>query len=372
MQNTATLLLKIDALRHGQKVLEDENRLPREQLNLLKVKLFGRNTEKLSALPQEHLQHELFPLEEAEEAGDKHEGDQDPDSQTVTYKRKKRGARKPIPDWFPRNEVIHYIPEEDRICGCGHPLEKIGEQTSEKIDWIPARVEVTRNIRIKRACEGLETEGGTVKIPPVPPQILPKCLAGSGLLAEMMVNKFGDGLPFYRQEKRFVRAGLWISRTTMANWALKVAEQCSDLIELLREQVLQAFYIQVDETTLQVMKEEARKNKTKSYIWVIRGAPPGPSIVVFQYHPTRQTAFVKDLLQDYEGFVQTDGYKGYDFLDTYPKIVHLACWAHVRRKFADAVKTAGIRSGKKKSRKKGYAEKALVFIGKLYRLEREA
>ena len=360
-------------MTEGQKVLEGENRLLREQVNYLKVKLFGSHTEKRSTLPQEQLQHELFPLEDGDEEEDpelENQGDQDP--KPIARPRKKRGVRKPIPEWFPRNEIIHDLPEEDRICGCGEGLAKIGEETSEQLDWIPARVEVTRHVRIKRACracEGLETEGGTVQIPPVPPQMLPKSLAGPGLLAEVIVNKFGDGLPLYRQEKRFARAGLQIHRTTMASWILKVAVKCRDLVEMLREEILQSPYIQIDETTLQVMKEEDRKNKTKSYMWVIRGAPPGPSAVLFQYHPTRQTAFAQELLRDYQGFVQTDGYQGYGFLDGCPKIIHLGCWAHVRRKFADVVKT---RAKEKPRAKKAHAEMALDFIGKLYRLERKA
>jgi transposase len=373
MQSTATLHQQIDALKKGHKVLEDENRLLREQLNLLKAKLFGRNTEKSSGLPQDQLQQELFALDDDEEMDDQPE-EEEGETQAVTIKRKKRGARKPIPDWFPRNEVIHDIPEEERICGCGHPLDKIGEETSEQIEWVPARAEVTRTIRVKRACracEGLETEGGTVKIPPVPPQMLPKCLAGPGLLAEVLINKFADGLPFYRQEKRFARAGLDISRTSMANWSMKVADRCAELIEILQDEAIQSNYIQIDETTFQVMNEEGRKNQTKSYMWVIRGAPPGPRIVLYQYHPTRHAAFVQDLLKDYEGFVQTDGYKGYDFLDFDPKIVHLGCWAHARRKFTDVAKSAKPRKGKK-TRRKAYAEIALDFIGQLYGLEREA
>ncbi len=144
------------------------------------------------------------------------------------HTRKKKG-RKLLPDNLARVERVHDISEADKTCACGCELSRIGEDVSEKLDIVPAKIRVIRHIRPKYACkgcEGVEGDGNTVKIAPPPAQIIPKGLATAGLLAYILVAKFCDALPFYRQEKQFIRLGIDIPRQSMCNWAMKAAEAC--------------------------------------------------------------------------------------------------------------------------------------------------
>jgi transposase len=190
---------------------------------------------------------------------------------------------------LPREEVLHDIPEQEKICGCGQRLVRIGEETSEQVEIIPQQIKVIRHVRPKYACkncEGLDSPKA-VKIAPVPPQIIPKSLATPGLLAYVLVSKFCDAIPFYRQEKLFRRIGIELSRVDFCHWAMQVARQCDPLIEGFLDDIRAGPAVQMDETPLQVMKELGRADTTKSYMWVLRGGPPQTPLVVYRYHPSR-------------------------------------------------------------------------------------
>ena len=192
------------------------------------------------------------------------------------HKRKKRG-RKPLPADLPRVEVIHDLPENEKVCACGTQLSRIGEDTCEKLDYIPAKVRVLRHIRYKYACkccEGVEDDGPTVRIAPALVQLIPKSNVTDGLLAHIVISKFADGLPLYRQEKIFSRIGVELPRATMANWIVKASQICLPLYELLQYEIRGGPLINIDETTLQVLKEPNRANTSKSYMWVFCGGDP--------------------------------------------------------------------------------------------------
>lgn len=335
-----------------------------EQIRHLRAQLFGRKSEKIESEggPQP------LPLFDMPEPEAKEE--EEKEVQVPAHTRK-RGGRKPLPEELPRFEVIHDIDDADKICGCGSKLSRIGEEVSEQLDIVPTRVQVIRHIRPKYACknkncEGVQDDGPAVKIAPVAPQIIPKSIASPGLLAYILTNKFIDHLPFYRQEKQFVRLGVEISRTSMCNWAMKAAYACQPLLNLLQDEVQAGFYINIDETTLQVLLEPGRDPTSKSYMWIFRRGDPDKPVLIYQYHPTRSGDVARAFLRDFQGYVQTDGYSGYNFLDHDENIRHIGCWAHARRKFTDVIKAQG------KNRKNGSADKALSYIKKLYRLEQEA
>ena len=350
-------------LQKEQRRFSQENELLREQIRLLYARLFGKKSEKRAGeAPSRQLP--LFDMPEPAEI--------EPEREEVnipTHTRQKRG-RRPLPAELPRVEVLHDIDEAEKTCGCGAALSRIGEDVSEKLDIIPAVIQVIRHIRPKyacRQCEGVETAGGTVKIAPPPRQIIDKGIATAGLLAHILTAKFCDALPFYRQEKQFSRLWADLGRATMCNWAMKVATACQPVLDLLQKEIRSGPLINIDETTVQVLDEPGRAATTKSYMWVCRGGPPGSPGVVYHYAPSRSSAVAKALLGEYQGVVQTDGYGGYDFLDRHPKIVHAGCLAHVRRKFDEARKGLG-----KAASKTGSADVALSYIGKIYRIEAEA
>jgi len=180
------------------------------------------------------------------------------------------------------------------------------------------------------------------------------------------VVKYADALPLYRQEDQFTRLGLDISRGTLAGWMIRVAKACDPLIDLIIEEIRLGPIVNMDETTVQVLREPDRANTTKSYMWVTRGGTPGKPVVLFRYHPTRVGSVAKEILGAFQGYLQTDGYSGYGALGEREGLRHLGCMAHVRRKFVEVEKTAG------KKGKGGTVHAALDLIGKLYDVERQA
>lgn len=337
--------------------LFDENKILQEQIKNLQDKLFGRKSEKTT---RDDGQLSLFDIPEPELP-------EEPENVTITEHIRKKRGRKPLPASLPRIEVVHELDEEERRCGCGHLKMNIGKEISEQLDYIPAKVQVVRNVRYKYACkhcEGVEDDGPTVSIARMPDQVIPKSIVTPGLLAHILTAKFADALPFYRQEKQFSRIGINLGRATMCNWGIKAAEACDILISMMAGDILNSPMIGIDETTLKVIKEPDR---VKSYMWVFRGGPPDKSIVLFQYHPTRSGDVAASFLKGYEGIVQTDGYGGYNFLDNQKGIVHVGCWVHARRKFNEVTKAAGNKTGST-----GNAGTALKYISRLYKIEKEA
>lgn len=337
-----------------------------DRIRLLQNELFGRKSEKL--YPEDHRQLPIFeqPVVDTDEPATQ---------KTIVvaeHQRAKRG-RKPLPDNLPRVDVVHDIAEDQKVCACGAPLTRIGQDSCEKLDYIPAKIRVLRHIRYKyacKSCEGVEGDGPTVKIAPPPVALLPKSNATEGLLAHILVSKFADGLPLYRQEKIFARLGIELPRATMANWGIQAAQLCSPLLDLLIEDLKNGPLINMDETPLQVLKEPDRANTTKSYMWVYCGGTPNHPVVLYRYHPTRSGEAALKFLDDYQGFAQCDDYIGYDYLGNKKTIVIMGCWAHARRKFFDVVKVRKKHRGQRDN-PKGLADEALEYIGKLYLIEKQ-
>jgi len=340
-----------------------------EQLRLFKNEIFGRSSEKRNEPHADQMP--LF------DGNDDHAASKTQTSKDTidiaAHARKKRG-RKPLPKDLPRIDVIHDLSEKDKQCGCGQGKSCIGEEISEKLDYIPARVQVERHIRLKyacKSCEGVEDDGPTVMIAPPPVQLIPKSNSTAGLLAHIAVSKFADGLPLYRQQKIFGRLGIELPRAVMAKWMVQSALHCAELVDLLRTEIRSGPLIGIDETPLQVLNEAGRDNTTKSYMWVYRGGPPDRPTLLYQYQPTRSGRVALEFLNDYHGYIQSDDFSGYDHLDQNPNIVHLGCWAHSRRKF---VKVAKIRKKhrSKRTNPQSLADEALDYIGNLYQIEKEA
>ena len=343
-------------------IIEDFNTevsLLQEQVRLLRDLLYGRKTEK----SREDNREQGLLFDEAEEV---EETVREKEISIAAHTRKQ--GRKALPKDLPREEIIHDISEEEKQCSCGSQLSRIGEEVSEKLDIVPEKVKVIRHIRYKyacRSCEGVESEEGAVRTAKLPAQIIPQGIVTPGLLSYVLISKYADAMPFYRQEKKFSRIGVELSRATMSNWAIQVGKRCRPLIQLLCKEMLRGPVINIDETPVQVMKEPGRENTSKSYMWVFLGGARGRPGVIYQYHPTRCGDVAKEFLKGYNGYVQTDGYSGYNFFDGREGIAHVGCWAHARRKFMD------VRRAMEKG-KTGSADVALSYIGKLYKIESEA
>ncbi|WP_419620639.1 IS66 family transposase, partial [Thiolapillus sp.] len=330
-----------------------------EQIRLFQHQRFGASSEKFHPDQQDLFNEaeataEEIPIEEVDDALSAPEG---------ASSARKRG-RKALPPELPRIEVIHDLPEEQRHCPEGHELKVIGEEVSEQLDIIPAKIQVIRHIRKKYACPCCEAH---VKTAAAPEQPIPKSNASPGLLAWIVTSKFLDALPLYRQSGMLQRIGITIARGTLAAWVIRCGELIQPLINLLREQLLLYDIQQMDETTIQVLKETGKKAQSKSYIWVQRGGPPGRQVLLFTYDSSRGQHVADALLADYQGYLQTDGYGGYDPVCANNELIQVGCFAHARRKFDEALKA----QGKGRAIKAGKASKGLIYIQKLYRIEKQ-
>ena len=365
MAEAAKLIAENDAL----KALVDRQVVQigalQEELRLALHKRFSASSEKISP-------DQINLFDEAEQQAQPEAATtSDIDEPTTTvpeHKRKKRG-RKPLPDHLPRTRIEYDLSDADKGCACGCQKTRIGEVTSEQLDIIPAKIQVLQHVRFKyvcRSCEGVDDDGPTVITASMPPQPIPKSNASPGLLAYVGVAKFVDGMPLYRLEPGFKRIGVEIPRNTLAGWMIRCGDLIVPLFNLMQDTLLDYDIIQMDETTVQVLKEKGRAAQSKSYMWVRRGGPPDRPVILFDYDQTRSGSVPGRLLDGWHGILQTDGYEGYAAVARRDGMRHIGCLAHARRKFDEALKAQS------KKGRGGLSSQGLALIQRVYRVEREA
>lgn len=329
-----------------------------EQFRLMQQKRFASSSEK-----SDDKQLNLF--NEAELLVDEQEAIAEPETETVTYTRKKPG-RKALPDDIPREEVRYELSESEQVCGCGHKLHVCGEDTSEQLEIIPAQVKVIKHIQVKYACRACE-QG--IKTVPKPPQPIERSIATPSLLAYVIVSKFCDSLPLYRQEGIFKRLKIDIPRASMSNWVLKSSQYLQPYYKRLHDYLRLQKIIQADETTLRVIHDK-REGTPKSYMWVYQsgGYQTEHPIVLYDYQATRAGQHAKQFLAGFTGHLQVDGFAGYHvLLNQENEVILVGCMAHARRKFDEALKALP----KKNKTKPGMAQTAISKIAKLYAIEKQ-
>ncbi len=360
MAKAAKLAEENDALKAMLAAKDQKIAALEEELRLALHKRFAASSEKASA-------DQLNLFNEAEVTAPAPIADE-PTITVPEHERKTRG-RKPLPDHLPRTRIEHDIPEADKICACGCQKTRIGEATSEQLEIVPEQIQVLQHVRFKyacRSCEGVDDDGPTVVTAAMPPQPIPKSNASPGLLAYIGVAKFVDSMPLYRLEPRFKRIGVEIPRNTLAGWMIRCGALIEPLINLMQDRLLDHDIIQMDETTVQVLKEPGRAAQSQSYMWVRRGGPPDQTVILFDYEPSRGSKVPVRLLENFRGILQTDGYEGYAAVTRGNDIAWVGCLAHARRKFDEALKA------QKKKGRGGLAKQGFDFIQRLYRIEREA
>lgn len=276
-----------------------------------------------------------------------------------SYKRKKHPTRKSIPQDLTREVIVHDITDAEKICACGSHLIRISEEITEQLKYIPAQLSVIQHVRPKYACKPCQEN---IKIAPLPTLLLPKSIAAPELVAYTIIAKYCDHIPLYRQEAIWQRQGIDMPRSSTCGWLMKTAELCEPLVRLNHKKMMSEDYVQADETTVQVLNEVGRDNKTKSYMWCYRGGGEKP-IIIYEYQQTRAGYHAEKFLAGFKGYLQSDAYSGYNFADRNINITKVGCMAHARRKFADIVKLAKTR---------GLAHEAINFFKALYKIEKEA
>lgn len=334
-----------------------------EQAVLARQRMFGASSEQLSAQCRLFDEAEALALLSTEvqdtapipaEAGPA-------ESTNKPAIKPARGKRAPLPAQLERVDVVHDVPQADRTCPCGTPMVEIGQDISEQLDIVPMQVRVLRHIRKRYGCP---TSSHAPITAPLPPQPLPKSNASADFLAMLLAVKFVDGLPLAHFEHVLDRHGVPVPRQTLARWVIGCAGVLQPLHNLMRDILLDGSLIYMDETVVQVLKGQDRSPTSNSYMWVQTGGPPDRSVVLYDYDPSRSAKVSTRLLEGFKGYLMTDGYAGYNEIERTQGIERLACWAHVRRRFVDAVRV-------QPKGKRGKADEAVALIGKLYGIERE-
>jgi transposase len=325
------------------------------RLEELLRKLYGRKSEKLDPNQLDLLdQLDLEPL------GIEPANDPEPEVEETPAEPRRRPKRRRPSKELPRRRVEYQLPEAERQCPCcQEPMAAIREEIHEQLDYVPASLEVVEHVTFVYGCQkGCDEK---VASSSKPPQMVEKGLAGPGLLAQVMVSRFNDHLPYFRQERIFARQGVELPRATLGGWAKIVSEGVQPLVDHLKdEHLLCSFVVATDDTTVPVQK---KGGTYKGRIWVHVGDDEHP-VVVYDYTPTRSRAGPKAFFEKYGGFIQADGYSGYDelFLEKRePRIFEVGCWMHARRYFYEA-----------SQKDKGLPYEALAMVRELYRIERQA
>lgn len=331
-----------------------------ERVRAFELRYFGRASEKYS--PEEAKQHQLF--DEAELHAD---DDAPPVSEKIevpAHERHKRG-RRPKADNLPVREVLHEMPAEGRACPCcGEARPEIGEERSAEYDLVPAHIVKIIHVRKKYgpcSCDAFRGSGASeVVAAPGPAKIVKGSDFSNRTIAFFMTAKYSDAIPFYRLERMLSRSGLLVSRAGLCKLAVSVGRSISGLIEFMNRDIAGSPVMLMDETTVQVLGAGAGPPGKKSYMWVAVGYRDGKPIYRFAYHQSRAGAFADELLKGFSGYLQTDGYAGYNHLEGRRELVRVGCFAHIRRKFVEAWETAG---------KTGISKQAIDLIARIYAVE---
>lgn len=328
----------------------------RGQVEHLVRQLFGTKSERIdpNQLALFHAEDEAAPEPEIEEA-----------PETSPRPKRKGHGRKAFPENLPRTRVEHDVPGEEKICPeCGTEKKKFGEDISEQLEYVPASLYIIEHVRPKYACPCCQEH---VSQAAKPAQAIEKGTAGPGLIAHVLTSKYCDHLPLHRQEKIFARHGVRLSRKTLCGWVLQSAALLAPVVAAMTDEVLQSRVIHTDDTPVQVQDPEMKRTTRKAYIWPYLGDGEHP-YTVFDYTATRNKEGPAEFLNSFTGteenprYLQCDAFPGYDglFANGHHRL-EVGCWAHARRKFHDAKGTDPVR-----------AHQAMLKIGELYKLERQA
>jgi len=351
LQKIQHILEQLLRWRHGQK----REKVDHDQLFLWAVGLEATGQDVKDFLTDLEVDQEEA---ESKDANDK----QDPPPAGASDQPKSakpRGhGRKPLPENLKRERIEYDLAESERQCPhCAQTMRRIGEETSERLEYVPASLKVIEEVRAKYACAC----GGAIKTAAKPDSPIAKGLAGASLLAAVAVSKYADHAPLHRQETIFRRHGVDLSRKTMCGWMRQCAELLAPLYERLKAQTLGSKVVQTDDTPVQVLDRKLTKTRT-GRIWTYVGDGERRA-TVYDYTPTRKRDGPEIFLKQYRGYLQADAYAGYDALykDSARGLVECGCMMHARRKWFEARSSDLARS-----------MTALAYIGWLYQIERRA
>src|ERR1700730_17128126 len=359
----AALLVENSDLRARIEAREQRIRLLEEALRALKANTYGPSRERLSvAAGQVELFNEIeATLEVTEAVG------VEPELKATPLREEKPSTGKPArakpAARLPRVEILHELSVAERQCVCGGVLAEIGADLSEQIDYVPAKVQVLRHVRVKYACPGCDQY---IKTAALPEHILPKTNAAPGLLAQLVTSKYVDSLPLYRQEAMFERYGVRLPRATQAAWMIGLTVPLQPLLNLMDERLRSSGYVRIDETRVQVLNSD-KAPSALHWMWVRVAGPKHQRIILFDYDPRRGGEVADGLVEACSGYLQSDGYQAYEAVSARAGLIHVGCFAHARRRFFEALNALPNAQRKQASA----AHEAVRRIDALYLIERQ-
>lgn len=324
---------------------DTENNYLKYQVELFKRMQFGQKRERFEGDPAQG----VLPFEAPAEEVAKQEEEV---KEQISYTRKKQSVHKgrtALPAHLPVEEIeIHPQGDlSDMVC--------IGKEVTEELECEPARFFIRRYIRYKYATKN----GEGVKTGELPERVIDKGIPGAGLLATILTDKYMDHLPLYRQKQRFARENIPIASSTIEGWVKQALQRLEPLYHQLKFDMKAKGYLQVDETAIKVLESDKKGACHMGYYWTYHS--PLDGLVLMDYQPTRGAVATKEMLAQFRGYLQSDGYAVYEKIGQRPEVTPLACWAHARREFERALDNDKIR-----------ASKALALIQQLYAVERKA
>lgn len=323
----------IEHLENTIKDLQNQVNNLTEMILLMRKDKFGSKSEKT---PQVDGQLSLF--NEAEIEARQEEEPLVERKGRICHKNRRTNREELLKD-LPVEEVPCIVHPDDMICDqCGSILKEIGfVKVRDELEYIPAKVKIIRYMQQACECPSCKHKGiPFIRKAVTPKSVLNHSLASPSSVARVMYHKYVNGIPLYRQEKDWEQTGIGLSRATMANWIIRSSEDhLMPVVEHLRKELMKRDIIHCDETPVQVLKEEGKKPQTKSYMWLYRTGNDGKApIILYDYQPSRNGDHAATYLKDFQGYVHSDGYSGYNKLTG---ITRIGCWAHLRRKFVEAI-----------------------------------
>ena len=329
-----------------------------EQLNLSKVQKFSASSEKLA------YQIDLFNEVELEQAIADIDALLPDELLTEAAVAAKKTRKRGFSPSLTRVRVELTLTDVEKTGAARTFFTKV----KEELEYIPAQLNVLEYWQEKAVFSCVNGDDYIIAAHrPVHP--LGKCFASTPLLANIMVSKYADGLPLYRQESILKRYGHAVSRSNMAHWMIRLEDVLKPLMTLMRESQNASNYLQMDETRIQVLKEDGKTAQSDKWMWVTRGGPPGQPCVLFEYDPSRAGLIPERLLHGFSGTLQADGYAGYNLVCKNENLNRIGCWDHVRRKFVEAEKAADKTGAKKVKTSK--ADVGISKMRKLYLIEKK-
>jgi len=315
---------------------------------------FGKKSERY--IDNNNPQLSLFDLNELPQKNEDEESDK---IEIPSYKRNKKNKKTKE---LPRRIEIIPVPDSEKQCPCGCSKTIINYETKELLHYQPAEFYIIEQKREVVACpKGCD---GQVRTALSPSQILPKTKVTEEFLSFLIISKLDDRQPLYHLERQlFERYGVDCSRQTMARWVIDLMPKMQPLYNLMKDEVIDYDVSSCDATTLQVLQEPNRKPETKSYVYCVRGGPPGKQVILYDYNEKLHKQFVKDWYEGFKGYIHVDGDNFFDLIGEIDNIHLVNCNAHARRKFEPIAQSA---------KGNGLAKEALRFYKSLYKIEREA